>query len=291
MTGGSPLPEVGPWAREKLERLRKYLSAYTTILSKQEWAAGYVYVDAFAGAGKSVLRRTGGPEERELLDGSPRVALDIAYPFTRYVFVERDAARVESLQALQAEFGSTRQIRIEHADCNTYLRGLAASPRVDWKWWRAVVFLDPFGMQVPWATLAGLAQTRAVEVFLNLPVGMAIQRLLRRRYHLLAPARRRQLDDYFGDAGRFDAVYPRRDTLFGPEPRKVAGAADRLVAWYGERLRSAFGHVSPPHLVRNTRRGHLYYLIWAGPNKTGMKIASYVLGSGEGPRKAAGEPL
>ena len=59
------LPTVGPWAREKLDRLGMYLSAYTTVLKAQSrWCRGYVYVDAFAGAGRSVPPSAdpGGPE-------------------------------------------------------------------------------------------------------------------------------------------------------------------------------------------------------------------------------------
>ena len=53
-------PAVGPWAQEKLECLRKYLHAYTTILSKQHWPKGYIYIDAFAGTGRSKVRRRRG---------------------------------------------------------------------------------------------------------------------------------------------------------------------------------------------------------------------------------------
>ena len=43
----------GDWTQEKLERLRKYLHAYMTIFTKNEWARRYTtyYVDAFAGTG------------------------------------------------------------------------------------------------------------------------------------------------------------------------------------------------------------------------------------------------
>ena len=56
MISASFVPEVGPWAEDKLECLREYLSAYTTILRKQRFK-GYVYVDAFAGAGTAKIRR------------------------------------------------------------------------------------------------------------------------------------------------------------------------------------------------------------------------------------------
>lgn len=50
------LPEVGPWAREKLNGLRAYLSAYTRILSKHA-PLKTVYVDAFTAAGRAVVRK------------------------------------------------------------------------------------------------------------------------------------------------------------------------------------------------------------------------------------------
>jgi hypothetical protein len=34
-------------------------------------------------------------------------------------------------------------------------------------------------------------------------------------------------------------------------------------------------------LIRNTRGGHLYYLMLASPKSTGVKIADYILGAGE----------
>lgn len=95
---------VGPWAREKLQALGQYLNFYTTVLKKQShWLRGTIFVDAFAGPGLSRVRTKEkaaeppglfGPDpesdkaEAEFLKGSPRVALDIANPFTSYIFVD-----------------------------------------------------------------------------------------------------------------------------------------------------------------------------------------------------------
>jgi three-Cys-motif partner protein len=73
-----------------------------------------------------------------------------------------------------------------------------SNPKVDWSYNRALVFLDPFGMQVPWRTLELLGQTKAIEVFLNFPVGIAIQRLLPRDTRKITDQRRAMLDEYFG---------------------------------------------------------------------------------------------
>jgi len=105
---------------------------------------------------------------------------------------------------------------VQSGDCNEYLRNRLAK-RVDWSRWRGVVFLDPFGMQVPWATLKALGSAGGIEIILNLPIGMAIQRLLKRSAEFSAEERRR-LDDYFGDPGWYPLLYEEGTDLFG-EPR------------------------------------------------------------------------
>ncbi len=38
---------VGPWAKEKLDALGRYLDFYSKVLKNQSWRT--IYVDAFAG--------------------------------------------------------------------------------------------------------------------------------------------------------------------------------------------------------------------------------------------------
>jgi three-Cys-motif partner protein len=291
--------EVGPWAQEKLSKLSKYLQAYATILGKQKEKGkfeGFVYVDAFAGAGRARVRDASESsdekprlfdfgdlgledvEARGLLDGSPRVALGIEPEFTACVFLEKSRKRIAELERLKAEF-SRRRIRIEQGDCNAYLCEELVK-RADWTRWRAVVFLDPFGMQVPWSTLEALGATGGIEIILNLPIGMAIQRLLKRTGRFTDEEKSR-LDLYFGDAAWYPLLYEEGTDLFGE--RRIAKqetAERRLLAWYRDRLKKVFGEVSDAFLVKNTKGAHLYHLIWAGRNATGLKIANYVLSTG-----------
>lgn len=159
---------VGPWAKEKLEALGQYLSFYTTVLKKQgHWLRGTIFVDAFAGPGLSRVRTREkaaeppglfglDPEsdaaEVEFLKGSPRVALDIANPFNFYIFVEREGQRIAELKGLKVEYALTRDVTVRGGDANAALQSWLASG-IDWQHYRAVVFLDPFGMQVPWSTI------------------------------------------------------------------------------------------------------------------------------------------
>ena len=293
--GAEDPPDVGPWAREKLECLRKYLHAYTTILSKRRFE-GYFYIDAFAGPGTLRIRQQQGTDpaqelllgfsahaeqdtgDEEYIGGSPRVALELEKPFTDYVFVEVDEGRLAQLGGLQREYESLRRIHVRKRDCNDYLRELVR--KTNWKEWRGVVFLDPFGMQVRWDTIVEIAKTGAVEVFLNFPVGMAIQRLLKRSGEFTA-RERNKLNRYFGTKEWYDLLYEPHEDMFGEDSvTKIQASGDVLVKWYQKRLKGLFGHVSAAREIQGTSGHPLYYLIFAGPNRTGAKIAENVLKQG-----------
>ena len=220
--------------------------AYTTILRKQRFR-GYFYIDAFAGPSNLKLRDE--PEEdpaqqyllepsdyesddegrAEYLKGSPRVALQIKHPFTHYVFIELNSKRVRQLEELTVEARKAGpKVYVRQRDCNEYLTEFLQESREHWRNWRGVVFLDPFGMQVPWNTVAELGRTGAIEVFINFPVGMAIQRLLKKNGQF-SPNERAKLDSYFGTDEWFDLLYREKTDLFGEVGvDKLQNAGDRL---------------------------------------------------------------
>lgn len=291
-----PDGKVGPWAKEKLAALGQYLEFYTTALKNQSWLKGTAFVDGFAGPGLSPVRTKdkgtndatlfGPPDQAEVeyLKGSPRVALDIQTPFSSYVFIERAADRIAELKTLEEEYRGKRKIDIRQGDANAeILNWLKSHP--DWKAYRAVVFLDPFGMQLPWSTIEALAATKAIEVIINFPLDMAIQRTLTKSGEIPETWQKR-LDALFGSSEWRQLVYEESNDLFGARPAKRKDSGDRLLEWYRGRLKKAFGHVSTARLIKNTRGNPLYYLIWAGPHKLGMKGAEYVLGKNEKPKKA-----
>lgn len=285
---------VGPWAKDKLECLDKYLSAYTTIMKEQRWCKGYYYIDAFAGAGIAPLRDYSqsnmddgqlsialSEPEGELTQyilGSPHVALQIQNPFSKYFFIDLSASNTASLQALQKEYAEKSEIDIRSGDANQAVRQIVDEVGLNkYKDRRGFVFLDPFGMQVTWDTIELLANTNATEVLINFPLGMAIQRLLPRDGSITED-NRLMLDRYFGSPEWVNHVYEQEPNLFGEvTTSKREDSSTKLVQWYRNRLDSIFGYTATPRLITNTRGGHLYYLLFAGPNKNGAKIANDVL--------------
>ncbi len=215
----------------------------------------------------------------QLLKGSPRVALDIPNPFSSYIFIERNPHRIAELQQLVTAYQGKRSIIVREDDANVALKDWLGSG-VDWRTHRAVVFLDPFGMQVPWSTIRARSTTKAIEVLINFPFGMAINRMLTRSGDI-NPAWQASLDTFFGSHDWRSIAYEDETDLFGARRDKVNDAGRRILEWYRGRLRGAFGHVSTARLIKNTKGNPLYYLIWAGPNQMGLKGAEHILSKGE----------
>jgi three-Cys-motif partner protein len=294
MTGLRRDATVGPWAREKLDALGQYLRYYTNVLKNQTWCRGTIFVDAFAGPGLSPVRTSASSHGQtslfqaggasidhaviEYLQGSPRVALEVANPFSRYVFIDSKQQRVRELEALRMEYGTSRNVEIRQGDANAEINNLLEG-RLDWRVHRGVVFLDPFGMHVHWTTIERIAKTRAMEVMINFPLGMAIQRLLTKSGEIPQDWQD-ALDRYFGSPDWREHDYEDTPGLFGAVTRKISGSGLRLLEWYCRRLQDTFGHVSSARLIKNTRGGHLYYLVWAGPHERGLKGANYILRKG-----------
>ncbi len=282
----------GGWTAEKLERVRKYLVAYATIMRKQNFR--FAYIDAFAGTGYNTLRvkKEDGtlpfPEFADddaigFLDGSARSALKIEPRFTKYLFIEKDAQRAAELNKLKEEFPSlASDIVIVNADSNAYLKDICENRR--WGRNRAVLFLDPFGMQVTWDTMKAIAETKAIDLWILFPLGIGVNRLLRRDAKI-SEGWQRRLDDFFGTADWRSAFYETKaeQGLFGSEAttEKVADFAG-IAAFFVKRLETIFAGVAKnPLALHNSANTPLYLLCFAAGNdlgaRTAVKIAQDIL--------------
>lgn len=92
------LDQIGYWSEIKLEIVRKYAAAYSTVLSAQSGIRSHVYIDAFAGAGTHISKTTG-----EFVPGSPLNALLVHPPFRDHHFIDLDGGRADLLRSLAAD--------------------------------------------------------------------------------------------------------------------------------------------------------------------------------------------
>lgn len=286
----------GDWTKEKLERIRKYLQAYTTIFASNPKARMLTttYVDAFAGTGyrthpqrlddQTVLfEELSEPASVNFLKGSARIALEVKPPFNRYIFIEKDSERAAELEKLKQEFPQkASDISIVQSDANTYL--ISWCKATDWKRNRAVVFLDPYGMEVEWSLIEAIARTQAIDLWLLFPLGVAVNRLLTRSGPPPEPWAQR-LDRIFGTNEWRSAFYAEHaeQTLMGKRQvtRKEADF-ERIGAFFVSRLKTLFpGVAENPLALRNSKNVPLYLLCFAASNpkgaKTAVKIAQHIL--------------
>jgi len=262
---------IGPWSRDKLKLLGKYLQAYVTIFKNQEWCQGYYYIDAFACSGKLRLRDA---DAQEYIDGSPLVALKLDPPFSGYFFVEISPWRIERLQELVGAYPN-RQIQIFQGDSNKILMD-EIMPKIryaDFK--RGFIFLDPFGMQVEWQTVEKIAEARSLETFLNFPL-MALNRsVLKSRFDEISEKDIERMNKFWGIDEWIGEIYSEQKNLFGGiEWEKTVSKARALANIFKGRLEKVFDCVSEPLVMRNSRNAPLYCLFYAGHNPTGKKITN-----------------
>lgn len=292
----------GDWTTAKLDVLAKYLSSYTTALKDKptkEHPFVKGYIDAFAGTGYRDARRDdeagessqalllpdlAEKEPQELLDGSARLALKTEPRFDRYVFIERSAERCAQLEALKTEFPQLADdIQVRQGDANTEIQDLC---KKDWRSHRAVLFLDPYGMQVEWKTIEAIAATKAIDLWLLFPLGIGVNRLLTKSGDI-PDSWRRRLNVLLGNETWYDEFYrvERTRTLFGEADHVVKATTETIGRYFNERLKSVFPAVAEePRVLRNSANCPLYLLCFAVGNEKGapiaLRIANHLLTKG-----------
>lgn len=280
----------GPWTQDKLGRLAKYLHAYMTIF-KQNIKARYFrtyYVDAFAGTGfrtpKSRTEATlfDDSEGQEFQKGSAVVALETDPPFDHYIFVDSNPEHVEELRRLENEY-PRRDIAVERDDANDFIARWCAN--TDWSKNRAVVFLDPYGAQIEWATIECIADTRAIDLWWLFPLGQAVNRMLTKRQPEDGWAIR--LDRIFGTDKWREAFYgpSGQKGLFDEDPEVEKQADfDSIGGFIISQLESVFAKVAQKPLpLYNSKNIPLFLFCFAAGNPKGaptaVKIANDILRS------------
>ena len=259
---------IGDWSEIKLEILRKYAAAYSTILTHQA-RFEHFYIDGFSGAGIHLTKATG-----ETVEGSPRIALEIEPPFRRYYFIDLDGDRVEFLRQ---SVGERSDVAILPGDCNQLLLE-SVFPQVRYEQYRrALCLLDPYGLQLEWSVLKTAGQMGTIDLFLNFPVMDINRNALWRNPEKLPEEYRERMTRFWGDETWFDASYERSRQLglFGEEEAWIKGTNDEVAEAFRQRLRqvAGFGHVPKPLPMKNSRGAVVYYLFFA----TAKPVASDIV--------------
>ena len=282
----------GNWTEIKLEAFENYVNAYLAIMNAQKlkyngWPTT-VYFDGFAGSGKrnptelekddNLFKDYFVNADSELYKGSAERILSLTQKFDYYFFVDNDKMAIESLEhKLTAANLVSVNCKFIPDDVNNQINSFSDFLNSEKA---ALVFLDPFGMQIDWTSITKLKDKR-VDLWILIPSGVIINRFLDKKGKLLF---KKKLESYFGLTKdeikkRFystDTV----ETLFGSIniTTKTNDSIAKIAGLYIEKLKNIWKYVSDePLMLYNTKNVPIYHFVFASNNPTGLKIATQII--------------
>lgn len=267
---GFNLDEIGAWTELKLDIIRKYAGAFSSILSNQPQFI-HIYIDGFAGAGLHKSKTTG-----EEIAGSPINVASIRPRFSEYHLVEIDQKKASHLAKL---FEKDKAVQIHYGDCNKLLVG-SLLPQVRYKdYKRAFCLLDPYGLHLDWKVVELAGQMQTIDVLINFPTADMNRNVLWNNPDAVDSDHADRMSRFWGDDSWRDTSYGEEPTLFGAVPKKLSN--DDVVQSYCERLKSVagFAHVAEPLPMRNSKNAIVYYLVFASQKPVATKIMNDIFKS------------
>ncbi len=276
----------------KLSMLNAYLKAFTTALSRKNYELWYI--DAFAGTGERTVKFESSTatlfeeetdERIERFRGSAKLAIDVEPKFDRLFFIEKKQKFVLALNQL-ARDNSERKIEILHGDSNSEIRKLVSEN--DWRKKRAVLFLDPYGMNVEWSTLEAIRATEAIDVWYLVSLA-GLYRQATRAEEALTTDKQSALTRMLGtDTWRVEWYKETQRDLFDDIKKQRVANVDEIRQYVKIRLDTLFPKVLEPatlkHDTKNFPNFALFFAI-SNPNSNAInlatRIADHILSSGK----------
>jgi three-Cys-motif partner protein len=158
-----PLDEVGVWAKEKHERLLRYIDISRAARRKfVEGSGGATYIDLFCGAGRAAIHETG-----EIIDGSPLIAFKCAraggVPFTEIHIADFDEKKVSSAASRITKVGGSAKSYVGQAARTAGQIVEHLNP-----YGLHFAFLDPFNLDdLPFSVIETLSQLKRVDLLIH----------------------------------------------------------------------------------------------------------------------------
>jgi len=259
---------IGYWSEVKLDIIREYASAYSTIVSAQPLIRKHLYIDAFAGAGHHISKATG-----NFVKGSPLNALYVRPPFSEFHLIDVDGDKANELRRV---VGTRPDVTIYDEDANQVLLK-RVFPRCRYEdYSRGLCLLDPYALTVDWKVIAAAGKMNSVEIFFNFMIMDANMNVLRLNPNRVSEGQVARMDKTWGDHSWRDIAYQKEPGLFGEMERKTDNTT--VAEAFRKRLKdvAGFKYVPAPIPMRNDQGAIVYYLYFASPNKNGARIVTSI---------------
>ncbi len=136
-------------------------------------------------------------------------------------------------------------------------------------------------MQVSWETINMIAQTKAIDLWILFPLGVAVNRLLKIKGQKIPQAWKNRLDTIFGTDEWINQFYSQEKQvgLFEESSAlKKTASFETIAKYFIQRLQTIFPYVAKnPYRLLNSSNNPLYLFCFASNNATGLRIAEYIL--------------
>ena len=288
----------GSWTEDKLDTFEKYVNAYLTIMNayrdKYNWKL--VYFDGFAGSG-SRINDDGEDDSKELMlelfnqnlvkeddfavyKGAAERVLEIKQRgFDYYFFIEKDKTSSQHLKVKLNRFKDQKQFDVRSEDANVEVNKMT-SFLCNNQQYKALVLLDPFGMQVEWDSIKKMKGAN-IDLWILIPTGVIVNRLLDRKGTL---SHIDKLTSFYGmdEEAIRNYFYKKRieQSLFGENTiiEKVKEPIKKIAELYIQQLRNIFEYVTPePLVLYNSRNTPIFHFAFASNNETAKNIAAQII--------------
>jgi three-Cys-motif partner protein len=233
------------------------LYAYLEIMKNQPFKL--IYFDGFAGCGRIEPDSSG--IENSLIESVALQVLGMEHPklFDIYYLVDKHRGKTKQLKKLIEQNYPTKKglVFIVNSDCNDKLINLAdfmkSKPN-----YRALAFIDPFGMGLNWQSLQ-YCKGLGIDMWILIPTGIGVNRLLMRNETKIPESWLKRLEKFYGlsirDLKNHFYYQSEQINLFGDtlnSKSKLENAASRAADLYRDRLAEVWKFVSKPFPMKNS---------------------------------------
>jgi three-Cys-motif partner protein len=168
---GLPTQEIGSWGEEKYRHVQLYASLFVKSM-RTKWDA-LVYLDLFAGSGRSRIRGT-----RRIVSASPLLILGMPEKFDKYIFCEEDKKFAEALETRCRRDFPNKDVRVFTGNANASVENIIAEMPRPGKSHKVLgfCFLDPYQMKnLCFSTIEALSK-RFMDFLVLIPLSMDANR-------------------------------------------------------------------------------------------------------------------
>ncbi|WP_035693042.1 three-Cys-motif partner protein TcmP [Bradyrhizobium elkanii] len=246
--------EVGPWAVEKHDRVKRYIQAARGARAKflpPKGNGGATYIELYSGAGRSLISDT-----NQIIEGSALVAFkagrDSGHPFSQMHLSDLEAQNSSALAQRITALGGSATSYVGEASAVVDQVMSAINP-----YGLHLAFLDPFNLaQLPFSIIERMLRVKRMDMIIH----VSLQDL------------QRNLDRHSRVGGALDIFAPGWRDAVDVNQATIALRAAFIDCWLQSICSLGTHPATGIPLIVGEKNQRLYWLVFVSSNPLGHKL-------------------